>query len=1038
MKQTWKRWLASALAAFLLLSLLPLTEGGTAYAVGSYGRITGKSVAFRKGPSTDYDIWFRLGNGVIATVLDQVPVKNTGKIWYKIILEKPGSNSGNTYIGYVHSDYFQLLTEEEAIAWEANPVNQPPASGNVSAGGAVGTITNGGVNLRAEPSMKGSVLFVLDRGTVVDVLTVPAAGDQDPWYKVEYAGFTGYVKGEFLRLNTDAAVAPVPGSTTVTAAPTVTATPVPAQPAGDTYVRLLLSSAPLYDIPNGTQRTTWTGTGSTLPLLGTVRMMAGYSWYPVSYQGAVYYVRGDYVQETMTPGQAAPATATPAPAAPGTVVTAAPSAPAAGYVKTIKGDVNLRLQPSGQVVQVIARNVVVPYLSAPVNQDGYDWYYVQVDNVRGYLRSDCLVQCTADGTPLTVQAAVTPAPATDTAAAATSAFGYVRTTMNNVNLRDAPAGKTIEQIRIHTVLRLNGNAVTTGKNTWYPVISTSGRFGYLRDDCVVLTNSDGTTTPATPTPVPAATEAVVTTPVPGAPAVVYGYVQTTKSSVNVRKKPAGDSFTTVKKGTVWPLFATPVTESGYTWYPVTVNGKNGYLRSDCVTRLNDEQVAAYLAGQGIPTVAPTPVPTAEPVAVTVSYVQTTVDYVNLRKAASKDSQSVAKVRTGTVLAFSGTTTVGGSQWYNITYKGDRLWILGSCVKVMTADEYNAYAAAHPTATVEPAVAGGGYVRTTKGGVNVRKTAAGKIVIGQVPRNLILAYTDKTTASKYDWYKVTTTYGIGWIRGDCAAECQADGSDLAPVVLTPTPSSSSDGSAVVIDNSQIEASYKILKLGSSGSAVTKLVQALIAQGYYTGSVTSSYTTAVEAAVRAFQTAKGLNVDGIAGSNTQHLLFGTVPVGTADGSDMRMILYPAEKIDWFKGGIQELWPRGANVKIYDVKTGIVWWAHRWAGGSHADIEPLTAADTARLCAIYGVSKASEIASKNLWQRRPCLVTIGTHTYACSLYGIPHNYGAGDIKNNNMNGQVCLHFTNSKTHSSKKVDSYHAAAIQYAWENAPNGHK
>ena len=228
------------------------------------------------------------------------------------------------------------------------------------------------------------------------------------------------------------------------------------------------------------------------------------------------------------------------------------------------------------------------------------------------------------------------------------------------------------------------------------------------------------------------------------------------------------------------------------------------------------------------------------------------------------------------------------------------------------------------------------------------------------------------------------------------------------------------------------------MGSSGTAVRNLVQELINQGFYSGAVTSSYTTEVEAAVKAFQTAKGLTVDGVAGSATQHKLFNTVPVGTADGSDMSFVIYPAEKIDWFKGGIQELWPRGANVKVYDVKTGIVWWAHRWAGANHADIEPLTAADTARLCTIYGVSKASDIASKNLWQRRPCLITIGTHTYACSLFGVPHNSGAGDISNNNMNGQICLHFTNSKTHTSKKVDSYHKAAIEYAWQNAPNGHK
>ena len=77
--------------------------------------------------------------------------------------------------------------------------------------------------------------------------------------------------------------------------------------------------------------------------------------------------------------------------------------------------------------------------------------------------------------------------------------------------------------------------------------------------------------------------------------------------------------------------------------------------------------------------------------------------------------------------------------------------------------------------------------------------------------------------------------------------------------------------------------------------------------------------------------------------------------------------------------------------------------------------------------------------MWQRRPCLVTIGTRTFACSLYGVPHNYPKGDtIPDNEYRGQACLHFTNSKTHDSNKVDSGHQAAIEYAYENAPNGHK
>ena len=235
-----------------------------------------------------------------------------------------------------------------------------------------------------------------------------------------------------------------------------------------------------------------------------------------------------------------------------------------------------------------------------------------------------------------------------------------------------------------------------------------------------------------------------------------------------------------------------------------------------------------------------------------------------------------------------------------------------------------------------------------------------------------------------------------------------------------------------EDNRNEATYVTLRYGSKGPGVRNLVKELANQGFYTGAETESYNSTVESAVRAFQKAKGLKADGIAGPNTQHALFNTVPVGEGNHTNTDFTIYPVEKIDWYTGGINELWTRGSNYKIYDVKTGLVWWAHRWAGGLHVDAEPLTAADTAVLCRIYGVSSADQITSKKHWQRRPCLVTIGTRTFACSLYGVPHNYPDGDtISDNDFKGQLCIHFTNSKTHGGKSTDPDHQAAIQEAYD-------
>ena len=91
---------------------------------------------------------------------------------------------------------------------------------------------------------------------------------------------------------------------------------------------------------------------------------------------------------------------------------------------------------------------------------------------------------------------------------------------------------------------------------------------------------------------------------------------------------------------------------------------------------------------------------------------------------------------------------------------------------------------------------------------------------------------------------------------------------------------------------------------------------------------------------------------------------------------------------------------------------------------------------MCKIYGVTSAQQIAEKNLWERRPVWVTVNGRSVAGSVYGVPHNYPAGDtIPDNDFYGQFCVHFVGSTTHSTARVDAGHQAAIDYAYLNAPS---
>lgn len=65
----------------------------------------------------------------------------------------------------------------------------------------------------------------------------------------------------------------------------------------------------------------------------------------------------------------------------------------------------------------------------------------------------------------------------------------------------------------------------------------------------------------------------------------------------------------------------------------------------------------------------------------------------------------------------------------------------------------------------------------------------------------------------------------------------------------------------------------LQRGNQGSQVFALQENLKMAGYYDGKITGFYGWATQAAVRRFQQAKGLSVDGIAGSKTLSVLYGT---------------------------------------------------------------------------------------------------------------------------------------------------------------------
>ncbi len=91
-------------------------------------------------------------------------------------------------------------------------------------------------------------------------------------------------------------------------------------------------------------------------------------------------------------------------------------------------------------------------------------------------------------------------------------------------------------------------------------------------------------------------------------------------------------------------------------------------------------------------------------------------------------------------------------------------------------------------------------------------------------------------------------------------------------LTPTPVPSWPGSVMqVTPDPSAPTPEPVLRTGSAGQTVKDLQSRLLTLGYYAGEVDGRFGAGTKEAVILFQTANGLQADGIVGSETREVLY-----------------------------------------------------------------------------------------------------------------------------------------------------------------------
>lgn len=534
---------------------------------------------------------------------------------------------------------------------------------------------------------------------------------------------------------------------------------------------------------------------------------------------------------------------------------------------------------------------------------------------------------------------------------------------------------------------------------------------------------------------------------------------TTTDSVNLRKGAGTKTarLAVVPKKTSLTYVDT-ATSGGVTWYKVVYNGLTGWLMGTFVS-------AGGSSGSSGSSSSGTQIGT-----VTITMASTRV-----RKTPNGDKTGVVLAKGTVVPLLAQPTTAGGYTWYNIrTSSGVVGYVRSDCAKASTDGGTSGVVPSSTKTYIKLSSALSAFTTEERPSSGFTNIPAGTVIQMVSPTT----YT-KNGVEYCSLYYNNKSYNA--VYSDVKSDIMTDTELLAYITGT-------------LWKAAFSTSLKE-ELGLKGDIrVHSLQLALSLLGYYNGALDGSYGGGTTSAVRNFQRAYKLDVDGSVGPKTWVKLFPAAITaynadsgsGGGESSGGTVVtdfgtVNSVEKATWstVDGGIVSLFKKGTSATVMDTQTGRVFTIYRWSGGSHADCVPLTSADTKVMCEIVGFpynssaptsSQLSQIKAdssnsnytytwpdfrnsfgggKNIgsdWDRRPALLNVSGRVFAVSIYGWPHGFNGTDsfslskfsngtyfYAQNNYYGMMCIHFVGSTTHSSSTPDSNHQAAIEAAYSYA-----
>ena len=435
---------------------------------------------------------------------------------------------------------------------------------------------------------------------------------------------------------------------------------------------------------------------------------------------------------------------------------------------------------------------------------------------------------------------------------------------------------------------------------------------------------------------------------------------------------------------------------------LSVDGKAGKQTLQRIEQVLSGEVSNTTAEPTVETVTATPAPTATPNAygtvptrtLRKGYQGTDVKSVQTRlKTLGYYKGSVdGKYGTGTMAAVSAFQSANGLNADGLAGT--------STYKVLYSDAAVAYSAAAtatpaPTSTVPSRTLRSGDSGTDVKNVQTRLKELGYYsgsVDGKYGTGTVSAVVSFQTANslKADGAAGTSTYKV--LFSDSAKEYTVTATATATATTTATTVTATKPS-------------RTLRSGDTGDDVKSVQTRLKELGYYSGSVDGKYGSGTVSAVVSFQSSNGLTMDGVAGSGTYKILYSTSAKTASEASSSSASTATATapdkskiKLMYWYTEVKPLLKGKSSIYVYEPVSKIGFTLHLYSLGRHADVEPMTADDTAKMMEAWG--GVADWTPKFVY----VLLPNGQWTVA-TMHNVAH--GGQSIKDNNFDGQNCVHF-------------------------------